>query len=68
MSVCNYQLYGSKLLVYLYAFLSDADMQTVILILDIGDSGDSNFLYFFTRTVQEPYYSRASVRGTREDS
>ena len=39
---------------YLYAFLGDADMQTVILILDIGDSGDSgdsNFLYFFTRTA-----------------
>ena len=47
---------------YLYAFLGDADMQTVILILDIGDSGDSNFLYFFTRTVQEPYYIRAGAR------
>ena len=49
---------------YLYAFLSDADMQTVILILDIGDIGDigdSNFLYF-TRTVQEPYYIRAGAR------
>ena len=30
LSVCNYELYGNKLLVYLYAFLSDADMQTVM--------------------------------------
>jgi len=32
------------------------------------DRLDSNFLKTFARTAQEPYYSRAGVRGTREDS
>ena len=68
MSVCNYQLYGSKLLVYLYAFSSDADIQIVLLVLDSMDRLDGNFLKLFARTAQEPYYIRAGVRGTREVS
>ena len=39
----------------------------VLLVLDSMDRLDSNFLKF-ARTVQEPYYIRAGVRGTREDS
>ena len=51
---------------YLYAFLGDADMQTVILILDIGDSGDSNILYF-SRVPRRNLIIYVRVRGTRED-
>ena len=40
----------------------------VLLVLDSMDRLDSNFLKLFARTAQEPYYSRAGVRGTREDS
>ena len=40
-------------------------MQTVILILDIGDSGDSNFLYF-SRVLCKNLIIYVRVRGTRE--
>ena len=41
-------------------------MQTVILILDIGDSGDSNFLYF-SRVLCKNLIIYVRVRGTREN-